>query len=182
MFQRPINEVFSLFEYQFPFPVVKNAWLPYWNSHSNLWKMPGCSPALPQGITRIINKLTCHHSSRCLTRDRGSIIIFPKSVHRKKKFMHAGPGLLCLISSCCLLNSQLLPNGTGSERWLFPFSIFHDSRIPTNYHWPQLDRWSRTNLRPQKYYPRLINNCANPFDAKGNCGLLVGAMVAPEMS
>lgn len=88
-----------------------------------------------------------------------------------------------------LPNLELLPikqptssKWAGSQRWLFPFSIFHDSRSPTNYPWPQLDRWSRANLRPQNYYPSLISSCVNHLDAKVNCGLLLGAMVTQEMS
>ena len=51
-------------------------------------------------------------------------------------FMCTGHWLLCLILSCCLLTSQLLPNEAGSEWQLFPFAIFHDPRIPANNCWP----------------------------------------------
>lgn len=132
---------------------------------------------LPKGIARI-NKATCHHSFWCLACGRCSIIVnISQECSREQTYLtHAEPWLLCLILSCCLLNSQLLPNGARSERWLFPFFKFITLETP------QLDRWTRANLRPQTYYPSLNNNCVNCFYAKVNCVLLVGAMVIQDIS
>lgn len=89
---------------------------------------------------------------------------------------------LCLIFCVCLLNSQLLSNGAGSDWWLFPFSVFYDSRIPADNPCAQLDRWGRAILRSWNSYSSLINNCVNDFDAKVNGGLIVSAAVIEEIS
>lgn len=128
---------------------------------------------LPKGITRI-NKATCHHFSWYLTCGRCFIIVnISQECSQEQTYLtHAGPWLFCLIlSCCCLLNGQLLPNGARSERWLFPIFKFITLQSP------QLDRWTKANLRPQTYHPSLTDNCVNCFDAKVNYVLFVGAMV-----